>query len=280
MRTLRSYWSGKFGEADSAIVIKGDKILSKEPLRFEDEFVRHKILDIGGYPYSENHFMLILSRFGLSFLECRIDHQAQWIDEKWEQVDEKSDSAKGKSFVLPDETELMSGGFWMVPHRFPFVMIDKVASIEEVKIIGIKNVTSTNLYWSLGHPWCQGAAALSYGSAAGILLLRRGSAEGKKLASADKVKFCKPVVPGDQLIITAKLEKVRVINWQLPVLNVRLVSRSFPPQAWCFQSWMEKKFVKYGGEYTSSAMVDPTAELGENVVVEALRGGQKYYWRW
>ena len=42
--------SEKFREAvlDSAIVIKGDKVLSKEPLRFEDEFVRHKILDIVG----------------------------------------------------------------------------------------------------------------------------------------------------------------------------------------------------------------------------------------
>ena len=47
--------------------------------------------------------------------------------------------------------------------------------------------------------------------AAGILLLRRGSAEGKVafFMSADKVKFRKPVVPGDQLIIVATLDKVR-----------------------------------------------------------------------
>ena len=38
----------KGGSLDSAIVIKGDKILSKEPLRFKEEFVRHKILDIVG----------------------------------------------------------------------------------------------------------------------------------------------------------------------------------------------------------------------------------------
>ena len=38
----------KGGSLDSAIVIKGDKIVSKEPLRFKDEFVRHKILDIVG----------------------------------------------------------------------------------------------------------------------------------------------------------------------------------------------------------------------------------------
>jgi len=36
------------GSLDCAVVIKGDKILSKEPLRFKDEFVRHKILDIIG----------------------------------------------------------------------------------------------------------------------------------------------------------------------------------------------------------------------------------------
>src|SRR5690606_4389815 len=36
------------GSLDSAIVIKGNQILSKEPLRFDDEFVRHKILDIVG----------------------------------------------------------------------------------------------------------------------------------------------------------------------------------------------------------------------------------------
>jgi UDP-3-O-[3-hydroxymyristoyl] N-acetylglucosamine deacetylase/3-hydroxyacyl-[acyl-carrier-protein] dehydratase len=36
------------GSLDSAIVIRGDKIISKEPLRFKDEFVRHKILDIIG----------------------------------------------------------------------------------------------------------------------------------------------------------------------------------------------------------------------------------------
>jgi UDP-3-O-[3-hydroxymyristoyl] N-acetylglucosamine deacetylase/3-hydroxyacyl-[acyl-carrier-protein] dehydratase len=47
--------------------------------------------------------------------------------------------------------------------------------------------------------------------AAGILLLRRGSCEGKVafFMSADKVKFRKPVVPGDQLEIKANLVKVR-----------------------------------------------------------------------
>ncbi len=50
--------------------------------------------------------------------------------------------------------------------------------------------------------------------AGGILMLRRGTSEGKTcfLMSADKVKFRKPVRPGDQLIINAKLTKIRGIK--------------------------------------------------------------------
>jgi UDP-3-O-[3-hydroxymyristoyl] N-acetylglucosamine deacetylase/3-hydroxyacyl-[acyl-carrier-protein] dehydratase len=51
----------------------------------------------------------------------------------------------------------------------------------------------------------------SMAQAAGILLLRRGSSEGKTpfLMSVDKVKFRRPVRPGDQLVINAKLTKTR-----------------------------------------------------------------------
>jgi UDP-3-O-[3-hydroxymyristoyl] N-acetylglucosamine deacetylase/3-hydroxyacyl-[acyl-carrier-protein] dehydratase len=63
-----------------------------------------------------------------------------------------------------------------------------------------------------GHPVMPGVLQLeAMAQAAGILLLRRSSSEGKVafFMSADKVKFRKPVVPGDQLVITATLEKVR-----------------------------------------------------------------------
>ena len=95
-------------------------------------------------------------------------------------------------------------------------MIDKVSSIEgDEKLVGIKNVTINEPFFAghfPGHPVMPGVLQLeAMAQAAGILLLRRGSAEGKVafFMSADKVKFRKPVVPGDQLVITAKLEKVR-----------------------------------------------------------------------
>lgn len=207
------------GSLDSAIVIKGDKILSKEPLRFDDEFVRHKILDIVGDLSLLGKFMkahIIAVRPGHA-LNAEL---ANKLFEKMKGAEAKPKKTKNedpKSFVLPNETELdVRRILDVLPHRFPFVMIDRVVSIEENEVlVGIKNVTINEPFFTghfPGHPVMPGVLQLeAMAQAAGILLLRRGSAEGKVafFMSADKVKFRKPVVPGDQLKITAKLEKVR-----------------------------------------------------------------------
>lgn len=208
------------GSLDSAIVIKGDNVLSKEPLRFEDEFVRHKILDIVGdltllgKPIQAH---IIAVRPGHSLNTQLTRKLNDLMNDSGKESKQSRVANKGKSFVLPDETELDVGRVLdVLPHRFPFVMIDRVASIEgDEKLVGIKNVTINEPFFTghfPGHPVMPGVLQLeAMAQAAGILLLRRGSAEGKVafFMSADKVKFRKPVVPGDQLVITAKLEKVR-----------------------------------------------------------------------
>jgi UDP-3-O-[3-hydroxymyristoyl] N-acetylglucosamine deacetylase/3-hydroxyacyl-[acyl-carrier-protein] dehydratase len=205
------------GSLDSAIVIKGDKILSKEPLRFEDEFVRHKILDIVGdlallgKPLKAH---IIAVRPGHSLNSDLTGKIAERMKSKGKPSQEKK---KNKSVVLPDETELdVRRVLDVLPHRFPFVMIDRVISIEGNEVlVGIKNVTINEPFFTghfPGHPVMPGVLQLeAMAQAAGILLLRRSSSEGKVafFMSADKVKFRKPVVPGDQLVITATLEKVR-----------------------------------------------------------------------
>jgi UDP-3-O-[3-hydroxymyristoyl] N-acetylglucosamine deacetylase/3-hydroxyacyl-[acyl-carrier-protein] dehydratase len=118
---------------------------------------------------------------------------------------------------MPDETELdVRRILDVLPHRFPFVMIDRVVSIEgNESLTGIKNVSINEPFFTghfPGHPVMPGVLQLeAMAQAAGILLLRRGSSEGKVafFMSADKVKFRKPVVPGDQLEIKANLVKVR-----------------------------------------------------------------------
>jgi UDP-3-O-[3-hydroxymyristoyl] N-acetylglucosamine deacetylase/3-hydroxyacyl-[acyl-carrier-protein] dehydratase len=206
------------GSLDSAIVIKGDKVLSKEPLRFEDEFVRHKILDIVG------DFSLLGKRLKAHIIAVRPGHSlnSQLVAKIIETAAGKKGKASvgktpRKSYVLPDETELdIRRVLDVLPHRFPFVLIDRVISMEgETSLTALKNVSVNEPFFPghfPGHPVMPGVLQLeAMAQAAGILLLRRGSAEGKVafFMSADKVKFRKPVVPGDQLIIVAILDKIR-----------------------------------------------------------------------
>ena len=207
------------GSLDSAIVIKGDKIMSKEPLRFEDEFVRHKILDIVG------DLCLLGRPVKAHIIAVRPGHSlnselsAKILDSlsKQNTAVDKSKKHKKKAYVMPDETELdVRRVLDVLPHRFPFVMIDRVVSIEgNDSLTGLKNVSINEPFFTghfPGHPVMPGVLQLeAMAQAAGIHLLRRGSCEGKVafFMSADKVKFRKPVVPGDQLEIKANLVKVR-----------------------------------------------------------------------
>jgi len=202
------------GSLDSAIVIKGDKILSKEPLRFDDEFVRHKILDIVG------DFSLLGKSLKAHIIAVRPGHSlnSELVAKILENSSKKKAPAKTtKSFVLPDETELdVRRVLDVLPHRFPFVLVDRVVSIEgNETLVALKNVTINEPFFPghfPGHPVMPGVLQLeAMAQAAGILLLRMSSSEGKVafFMSADKVKFRRPVVPGDQLRITATLDKVR-----------------------------------------------------------------------
>ena len=206
----------KGGSLDCAVVLKGDKILSKEGLRFKDEFVRHKILDIIG------DITLLGAPIKAHIIATLPGHaiNAELTKVLFDKLQEKLKGPKKKprsAVVLPSETSLdVRRILDMLPHRYPFVMIDRVVEfIGEDELVAIKNVTINEPYFQ-GHfpsnPVMPGVLQLeAMAQAAGVLMLRRGSAEGKAtlFMSADKVKFRKPVRPGDQLIITARLLKAR-----------------------------------------------------------------------
>lgn len=204
------------GSLDSAVVIKGGQIMSKEPLRFEDEFVRHKILDIVGdlcLLGKPLHAHIIAVRPGHSLNSELTAKILEFSDKKNPDKSKKEES----SVVLPEETELdVRRVLDVLPHRYPFVMIDRVISIDgNESLVAIKNVTINEPFFTghfPGHPVMPGVMQLeAMAQAAGLLLLRRGKGAGKVafFMSADKVKFRKPVVPGDQLRIKATLDKVR-----------------------------------------------------------------------
>jgi UDP-3-O-[3-hydroxymyristoyl] N-acetylglucosamine deacetylase/3-hydroxyacyl-[acyl-carrier-protein] dehydratase len=208
----------KGGSLDCAIVIKGDKIISKEPLRFADEFVRHKILDIIG------DLMLLGRPLKAHIIATRPGHaiNADLTKALYARMEElklgpkKKPAARPKQ-VLATETSLdVRRLLDTLPHRYPFVMIDRVVEfVGQDELVAIKNVTINEPFFQghyPGNPVMPGVLQLeSMAQAAGVLLLRRGSMDGKValFMSADKVKFRKAVRPGDQLVINAKLTRMR-----------------------------------------------------------------------
>lgn len=206
----------KGGSLDCAILIKGDKIISKEPLRFPDEFVRHKILDIIG------DVALLGVPLKAHIIAVRPGHalNAELTKKLAEQylAYQKGHYQKTKlAEIKPHETQLdIRRVLNILPHRYPFVMIDKVLQLnDDNSLIAVKNVSINEGYFQghfPGHPVMPGVLQVeAMAQAAGILLLRHVNIEGKLafFMSCDQVKFRQSVVPGDQLMIHVKLLKVR-----------------------------------------------------------------------
>lgn len=103
----------------------------------------------------------------------------------------------------------------IIPHRYPFLLIDKVIKVEENKIIAIKNVTANEQYFQ-GHfpaePVMPGVLIIEALAQAGaVSLLSKDEFKGKiaYFAGINNAKFRKKVVPGDTLRLEVELIKVR-----------------------------------------------------------------------
>ena len=103
----------------------------------------------------------------------------------------------------------------MIPHRYHFLMVDRVTKIEGNRVVAMKNVTINEPYFQghfPGHPIMPGVLQLeAIAQVAGILMLRQAENSGKiaYFMSAESVKWRKPVRPGDVLIIDVELTKSR-----------------------------------------------------------------------
>ena len=110
---------------------------------------------------------------------------------------------------LLDSEQIMQ----ILPHRYPFLMVDRVTRIEGNEITAEKNVTINEPFFSghfPGHPVMPGVLQLeAMAQVAGILMLKQAGNSGKiaYFMAADKVKWRKPVKPGDVLRIDIELIK-------------------------------------------------------------------------
>src|SRR6266853_2993268 len=202
----------KGGSLENAIVVRGEAVLSKEPLRFTDEFVRHKILDIIG------DLALVGRRIRGHVVAVKPGHAANAELARAIAREQTRRSALATPRTMPsgdgglDTDQVMQ----ILPHRFPFLMVDRIISFEtETKCIGVKTVTINEPFFQghfPGHPVMPGVLQVeAMAQVASILLFKLAKTTSRigYFMSADEVKFRKPVLPGDTIFIHAELTKSR-----------------------------------------------------------------------
>ena len=104
----------------------------------------------------------------------------------------------------------------IIPHRYPFLLVDRVLELEPMKKgVGIKNVTMNEAHF-MGHfpnePIMPGVLLIeAMAQVGGIAMLYPAENRGKiaYFTGIDKVKFRKPVVPGDQLVMEIEMTSFR-----------------------------------------------------------------------
>jgi beta-hydroxyacyl-ACP dehydratase FabZ len=102
----------------------------------------------------------------------------------------------------------------ILPHRYPFLLVDRITEMEPERIVGVKNVTANEPFF-MGHfpdfPVMPGVLIVeAMAQVAGVLVLKDVADRKKRLvllASVEDAKFRKPVLPGDTLTIEMKTIK-------------------------------------------------------------------------
>ena len=212
----------KGGSLENAVVIRDDAVLTTEPMRYPEEFVRHKMLDIVG------DFSLLGRPIRGHLIAIKPSHAANCEFVRLVAARMNKPIRAAQAFApppvpasvpepIPDQNGAMTVGEVMklLPHRYPFLMVDRIVKIDGNKITGIKNVTLNEPYFQghfPGHPVMPGVLQLeAIAQVAGVLLLKIVAAANQVayFMSAEDVKWRKPVFPGDVLVIEVELIKAR-----------------------------------------------------------------------
>ena len=111
----------------------------------------------------------------------------------------------------------------ILPHRYPFLLVDRIVSMEEGrKVIGIKNVTFNEPFFQghfPGRPIMPGVLIIeAMAQVGGVLAFKSANQGGAKLVyfmGIDKAKFRKPVLPGDRLRFVVDVLRARHPYWKM-----------------------------------------------------------------
>jgi len=190
------------------IVVMGPDGPINNRLRFADEHVRHKICDLIGD----------LALFGRPLCGRIVAYRSgHALNHALVRKLREALAAKQRARALAGEPAMdIRKIMRLLPHRYPFLMVDRIISMEgDRRALGIKNVSINEPFFQghwPGQPVMPGVMILeAMAQLSGILLSRRLEHAGKiaVLLSMDKVKIRRMVRPGDQLLLEAEAVRVK-----------------------------------------------------------------------
>jgi UDP-3-O-[3-hydroxymyristoyl] N-acetylglucosamine deacetylase/3-hydroxyacyl-[acyl-carrier-protein] dehydratase len=201
---LKRMGFGKGATHDNTLVVGADGVIGNK-VRYADEFVRHKVLDLIGDLYIlgkplNAHITAVKSGHSLNIKLVK-------------KIMQQLNSGGNMQFKAPlDVNDIMK----ILPHREPFLFVDRITELDPGKrIVGLKNVT-INDYFFRGHfpgkPIMPGVIMIeAMAQVGGVMMLALPENQGKiaYFMMINNVKFRKTVVPGDQLVFEVTAGKMK-----------------------------------------------------------------------
>lgn len=215
---LRQQGMGLGANYENTIVLgKGGVIKNK--LRFEDEFIRHKMLDLLGDLYVlgqplKGHIIAVKSGHAINLkLLKKIEQQKERYALGGVGIDQQP-----KEGTQLDTEMIMK----ILPHRPPFLFVDKILSLEAGKrAIGVKNLTMDDYFFKghfPGRPVMPGVLIIeAMAQVGGVMMLSPEENRGKLayFLAANNIKFRKTVLPGDELILDVEAGRIKTKTGQV-----------------------------------------------------------------
>lgn len=201
---------------ENTVVLDEDGLAGDAPdLRFPDEFVRHKIVDLVG------DLALLGTRLRAHVMAERPSHAGNVALVR--ELARRRRAAERDGPVLGVDDILR-----YLPHRYPFLLVDRIVEFEPgERIVGLKNVTINEPFFQghfPGHPIMPGVLIVeAMAQVGGLLLMEEFEDPEDRLVffmSMDDVKFRRPVRPGDQLRF-----EVEMVHFRGRVCRVNGVAR-------------------------------------------------------
>ena len=191
------------GASSENTIVLDERAVVGTTLRWPDEFVRHKAMDVVG------DLALAGQRVHARISATKPSHRGTVTLVREMLAHARPAQSESRMLQIEDIMKIL-------PHRYPFLLVDRVIEMEEKRVVAIKNVTINEPFFQghfPGHPIMPGVLIVeAMAQAGGVLLMGTVDDPESKVVyfmSIDNIKFRKPVKPGDQLRFEVDIVQLR-----------------------------------------------------------------------